>query len=66
MNVFSISSDGTFKETGTQTCNDGNCPAQTEGPTNPAPTAPLPKGKKTICYHIIYNMFIAGDNGCPH
>ena len=67
--VLSITSDGKFKETGTQTCNDGNCPAQPGGPTTPTPTAPLPKGTKelyfTLSIFMIVNIFITRYNYRP-
>ena len=68
--VLSITSDGTFKETGTQTCNDGNCPGQPEGPTTPSPTAPWPKGTKELYFTLsifkIVNILIARNKDCPY
>ena len=64
--VLAITSDGKFKETGTQICNDGNCPVQPNGSTTPEPTGPLPKGKITILICIILNIFIDGNKGWPN
>ena len=56
--MLSITSDGKLKETGTQNCNDGNCPVPPDVPTTPEPTEPLPKGKLTISLHILFNNYM--------